>query len=151
MILIPKGVIDPERLKVRPICLLPEVSKIFEKVLVDRLTNWMEEHSEANLSPNQYGFRRQKSTVDAIIELREIIELTHKRDGGIVIAIDLDISNAFNSLQWADICSAMREKKFSVYVQLIIYNYLSNRELIYVNNDGNTMTRLVEAGVPHLR
>lgn len=79
--------------------------------------------------------------------MRELIELTHKRDGRVVIAIGLDISNAFNSLQWADICSAMREKRFPEYLQLIIYNYLSNRELIYVNKDGNTVTRAVEAWV----
>lgn len=75
LILIPKGE-DPEHPKMRPICLLPEISKMFEKVIVDRITAWMEEHPDAQLSPNQYGFRRQKSTVDATMELREVIELS---------------------------------------------------------------------------
>lgn len=106
LVLIPKGEIDPEHPKIRPICLLPEIGKIFERVIVERMTDWMEENSEAQLSPNQYGFRRLKSTVDAAMELRELIELTHKRDKEVVIAISLDISNAFNSLQWSDICKA---------------------------------------------
>lgn len=37
LVLIPKGTLDLERPKVRPICLLPEIGKILERVLTDRL------------------------------------------------------------------------------------------------------------------
>lgn len=102
LVLIPKGVLDPECPKVRPICLLPEIGKILERILTERINIWMEEHPESALSQNQFGFRMHRSTVDAIVELREFIEFAHKEDGT-VIAVALDIENAFNSLQWADI------------------------------------------------
>lgn len=114
MVLIPKGVIDPECPKVRPICLLPEIGKIFERILAERMYAWMEEHPESELSPNQFGFRRQRSTVDAIVELREFIEFAHKEDG-VVIAVAVDIANAFNSLQWADIMLALETKNSTIY------------------------------------
>jgi len=87
---------------------LAEIGKILEKVLAERMWSWMKENPKAALSPNQFGFCKQRSTVDAIVELKEFIESVHK-EGGVVAAIGLDIANAFNSLQWADICEALKE------------------------------------------
>lgn len=147
LVLIPKGPLDMEHPKLRPICLLPEIGKIFERIVVDRLLEWMEGHPEAALSPNQFGFRRQRSTTDAIVEFREFIEFAQK-ENGIVIAAALDISNAFNSLQWADICQALENRHFPVYLQKLVYNYLSDRSIEYKNIDGYIITRRIEAGVP---
>lgn len=147
LVLIPKGVLNPENPKVRPICLLPEIGKIFERVLAERMYTWMEEHTESALSPNQFGFRRMRSTVDAIVELREFIEFAHKEDG-VVIAVAIDITNAFNSLQWADIMTALKVKNFPLYIQKIIDSYLSNRMIMYTDEEGTHVTRTIEAGVP---
>lgn len=147
LVLIPKSDFNPERPKVRPICLLSEIGKIFERILAERMVDWMENNEEAALSPNQFGFRKQRSTTDAIVELREFVEFAHKQ-GGVVIAVGLDISNAFNSLQWADICDVLKRKNFPIYLQRIIYNYLENRNIVYTNMDGEQMTRNMETGVP---
>lgn len=112
--LIPKDDFDLERPKVRPICLLAEIGEVFERIIVEKMKN----HPEATLNPNKFAFCRQRSTVDAIIELREFIEFAHK-EGGVLISIGLDIVNAFNSLQWADICEAMKQKNFPTYLQRI--------------------------------
>ena len=55
----------------RPISLLPYLSKIFEKIIYSRLMN----HFILNeiISPYQFGFRRQISTLDAIIHFTENI------------------------------------------------------------------------------
>lgn len=108
---------------------------------------WMDEHPESSLSPNQFGFRRMRSTIDAIVELREFIEYAHKEDG-VVIAVAIDIANTFNSLQWADIMLALKIKKFPLYIQRIIDSYLSNRLIAYTNEDGTQVTRKIETGVP---
>lgn len=147
LVLIPKSDFNPEKPKVRPICLLPEIGKIFERILAERMLDWMENNEEAALSPNQFGFRKQRSTTDAIVELREFVESAHKQRG-VVIAVGLDILNAFNSLQWADICDVLKRKNFPIYLQRIIYNYLENRNIMYTNMDGEQMTRNMETGVP---
>lgn len=147
LVLIPKSDFNPEKPKVRPICLLPEIGKIFERILAERMLDWMDKNEEAALSPNQFGFRKLRSTTDAIVELREFVEFAHKQ-GGVVIAVGLDISNAFNSLQWADICDVLKSRKFPIYLQRVIYNYLENRNIIYTNMDGEQMTRNMDTGVP---
>lgn len=146
LVLIPKGNLDLENPKLRPICLLNEAGKLLEKIIAKRLLDWMDTHPEAALSPNQFGFRKGRSTTDALVELIEFIQFAHNEDG-IVLTISLDIQNAFNSLQWSDICHALYIKRFPVYLQKIIRDYLSVRKIEYRTNDG-LIAREIEAGVP---
>jgi len=148
LVLLPKGDMDTNKPKTRPICLLTEISKVFECVINDaRINDWMETHQDSALSTNQFGFRYHRSTTDAIVELREFIEFAHKEEG-VVIAIALDIRNAFNSLQWVDICHALKNKGFPIYIQRLIHNYLSTRSIIYTDEHGTEVVRNIEAGVP---
>ena len=66
----------------RPISLLPSSSKILEKALYSRLT----EHIDTNniLNPQQFGFRKNSTTEDAIFHLtHEILTaLNTKKNGG---------------------------------------------------------------------
>jgi len=64
LVLIPKGTLEMRAPKVRPICLLSEIGKVFEKVIVGRMNAWMDSHPESQLSPRQYGFWKQTSTWD---------------------------------------------------------------------------------------
>lgn len=74
LVLIPKGGTVPTAAgsipKGRPICLLSEVGKILERVLVSRLERHMSDSNIADLSPGQYGFRRGRSTCDALMYVR---------------------------------------------------------------------------------
>ena len=54
----------------RPISILPTLSKVFEKCLYNRLLAFVELNSV--LTPCQFGFRRNISTVDAVLELTEL-------------------------------------------------------------------------------
>lgn len=72
--LIPKGdrhkeESEDELPKIRPICLLDEVGKAFERIIDDRIKGWMNRHPEARLSVHQYGFMEGRSTSDALIEV----------------------------------------------------------------------------------
>lgn len=114
--------------KVRPICLLDEMGKLFERIIAERIKMWMREHPEAELSNSQYGFRENRSTVDALLVVKDIIvETTGKKE--LVLAISLNIENAFNSIPWPVIRSALEKKGFPLYVRRIIDNYLSNRKI----------------------
>lgn len=124
LVLLPKGQICIEQPKVRPICLLNEIGKIFEKVLVGRITNWMDNNPESALTVNQFGFCRGRSTMDALTEVKKFIEFAIRNDG-VALAVSLDIANAFNSLQWGDIRHALREKKIPEYICRVIDSYSS--------------------------
>lgn len=130
----------------RPICLLDSVGKLFERLLKARL----EDHLEANggrLNDRQYGFRKGRSTVDAIKTVMEIVDSAasgplHKRELCAVIA--LDVSNAFNSARWDKINSALRQKEVPGYLSKIVGSYLSRRSLLY----GDGLHTPVTCGVP---
>ena len=60
-----KGSVNDEQ-NYRPISLLPNLSKIFEKTLYSRLMSFLENNNV--LSDRQNGFRRGKSTVRALYQ-----------------------------------------------------------------------------------
>ncbi|XP_072766691.1 uncharacterized protein [Anoplolepis gracilipes] len=81
----------------RPICLLDEVSKIFERIIAKRLVRHISR--EGGLHEEQYGFREGRSTVDAISRVTSLTEEAVE-GGGVALAVLLDIANAFNTLPW---------------------------------------------------
>lgn len=131
LVLIPKGgESSPGIPKVRPICLLSEVGKTFERVIVGRISDWMKEQQMAQLSDDQYGFRENRSTCDALIRVKKTIEQATK-EGGYAVAVSLDIKNAFNSIPWGVIRQALIEKGFPDYLRRIIDSYLDSRSIEY--------------------
>lgn len=65
-----------------------------------------------------------------------------------LIAVSLDIKNAFNSLPWTSIRKALQKKGFPKYLCKIIDDYLSGRSVEYTDDQGNLIRREVWAGVP---
>ena len=55
----------------RPISLLPNISKIFEKIIKNRLSKFLEENN--CLFSKQFGFRNKHSITHALIDLTETI------------------------------------------------------------------------------
>lgn len=85
-------------LSYRPITLLPNISKVFEKVIHRQMTEHAEEHQ---LLPNgQFGFRRGHSTVHAVTKLLSDI-CWQKNDRQGVGACLIDTEKAFDTV-WLD-------------------------------------------------
>lgn len=109
---------------VRPICLLNDIGKAFERIIVKRIKAWSSKYPQAALSDNQYGFRKRKSTCVALTRVKAEVQRA-VGNGGVVIAVSLNISNAFNSLPWPKIHKALRDKGFPTYIRRIMRGYLS--------------------------
>lgn len=133
--------------KARPICLLNEVGKILERILVQRMLDWMESHPESGLSRDQFGFRIGRSTNDALSLVSESIR-TSTESGGYTVAVGLDIQNAFNSIPWTAIRCALREKGFPAYIQRIIDSYLHARSIEFSAAGGKRLSHPMTSGVP---
>ena len=79
----------------RQIALLPSVSKIFENVMLDQISNYFINNNL--LSMQQYGFRAKHSTEFAALNL--VDHLTNKLDTGLISSnIYIDLSKAFDTL-----------------------------------------------------
>ncbi|XP_046974741.1 uncharacterized protein LOC124541012, partial [Vanessa cardui] len=79
---------------------------------------------EPGLSEWQFGFRRGRSTLDAVARLREVAEEEVSR-GGVLLAVSLDISNAFNTLPWEVVLEALRYHNVPDYLRRTIADYFS--------------------------
>jgi len=95
----------------RPICLLDTVGKVFEKLISKRLNLAVD--AAGGPSATQFGFRKGKSTLDAIRTVTGTAAeaIRGKRwKGGTkkdCLLVTLDIKNAFNT-NWTRIMQALR-------------------------------------------
>ena len=81
----------------RPISLLPFFSKILERLMHNRLYNFLTEHNILQVSMNQFGFRKNYSTFLALMDLVDNIS-KNIDEGNYSIGIFLDLSKAFDTI-----------------------------------------------------
>lgn len=132
---------------VRPVVLLNEAGKALERILASRLVRHLEGGSGPGLSEFQFGFRARRSTIDAFKRLRAVTgEAEHRRE--VVVAVSLDIANAFNSLPHSVIREALNFFGVPPYLRRLLEAYLSDRRVAHENRLGSVEWRRVDCGVP---
>lgn len=135
----------------RPLCMLDPLGKAFEAIIVMRLQETLE--GPNGLSPLQFGFRRGRSTIDAIQAVMNIAQDatsgTRWRwgDKKYCAVITLDIRNAFNSASWPKTIEALCRCRTPKYLIRVIADYLKDRWLYYDTDDGVKKYK-VSRGVP---
>ena len=80
------------------------------------------------------GFRKSRSTVDAIQAVVDIATKARRETGkrkGFCALISIDIRNAFNNVRWNICIEAMVRKMVPDYLWLMIDDYLSDKWVIY--------------------
>jgi retron-type reverse transcriptase len=148
LVLIPKPVKAGEAQALRPICLLDTPGKVLESVIFNRLRPYTE--NETGISNRQFGFRRGKSTIDAISKLTHKVDqaISNKTKSKRLCTITtVDVKNAFNSARWESILSSLNKIETPEHIKSLIKSYLNNRFLLYDTQIGQVM-RKVNAGVP---
>ena len=108
------------------------MEKILEEMIFQRIRGHMV--GESGLSENQFGFRKGKSTVDAIQTVVDISTKARRGTGkrkGFCALISIAIRNAFNTARWNICIEAMVRKKVPDYLLRMIDDYLSDRWVIY--------------------
>lgn len=152
LVLLPKGKgAHGEPSSLRPICLLDSPGKMFERVIHDRLLD----HALANgaLSNMQFGFLKNRSTVDAIKTVIDTassaIEGTRWKGGTIeyCAVVTLDVKNAFNTANWSCIRRSLARINTPPYLMKTVESYFTDRKLRY-NTDEGLKYYKVSAGVP---
>lgn len=149
LVLLPKAGKPPgDPSAYRPICLLDTAGKVLEKIILNRLL--IRTEGADGLSSNQFGFRKGKSTVDAILSVTKSAEIAiqRKRRGVRYCAVvTLDVRNAFNSASWAAIADALLRLGIPEYLYKILGSYFQNRVLVYDTEAGRKCVDIT-SGVP---
>ena len=79
----------------RPISLLPSISKIFEKVILEQLATYLDRNNVVH--KHQYGFRKNNSTEYASLHIVDYLNYELDKNGT-PTNIYLDLSKVFDSL-----------------------------------------------------
>lgn len=152
LVLIPKPGKPPgQPSSYRPICLLDTMGKLLERVIQQRLTPITE--GVGGLSDRQFGFRRARSTLDAIGQLvstaREALSRHGRRGlrGHFCLVMTIDVLNAFNSANWTQVLGTLAGMDIPAYLQNIIVDYLKDRILEYDTDEG-PKEYAITGGVP---
>lgn len=104
-----------------PISLIDCLVQLYEALIRNRIN--LELESKQLISENQYGFRKEMSTVYAIMKIERIMDVNrHNADAKVIVLMTLDIKNAFNTANWAGVVVAMKHKGISDYLCNIVDN-----------------------------
>ena len=129
----------------RPISILPCLSKVFEKIISERLLSFI--HKNNILTASQYGFRRNHSTLMAILKVYDFV--TKAIDNREFCAgIFIDLSKAFDTLDHSILAKKLEFYGFRGIVNKLMISYLTNRQQYVVYNYGSSNLASVQYGVP---
>ena len=129
----------------RPISVLPVISKVFETVMHEQLT----EHFVNNLlfNPQQYDFRKNSSTELAALELIDRL-LNQLNKHSIPINFYIDLSKAFDSLRHDILIEKLAYYGVKNKALDLLKSYLSNRKQYVKLNYMTSTVRSISVEVP---
>ena len=129
----------------RPISLLSNIDKIFEKLMHSRLIEFLEERQI--LYYKQFGFRKDFSTNHAILNLLEIIQKALD-DGQIACGIFIDLEKAFDTVSHDILLEKLDHYGIRGISNDWFRSYLSNRSQFVSINGFNSDYKTIKYGVP---
>ena len=129
----------------RPISLLPFFSKLFERLMYNRLIDFIEKHRL--LYQYQFGFRKNHSTFMALVTLLESI--TSALDNlEFSICILIDFRKAFDTVEHSILLNKLNHYGIRGTALQWFNSYLTNRyQYVNYNNTTSNMKQIV-CGVP---
>ena len=129
----------------RPICMLSTVGKLMERMVQRRMEHYLE--SNFMLNSAQYGFRQEKSTVDALLVIKNSIRESLDANQ-FCIVVHLDIQGAFDCVWHKGLLYKMIALGFDHPTVEWINSYLTNRRIKVRLGNTNSDEKLVTCGVP---
>ena len=129
----------------RPISLLSNINKIFEKLMHQRLYSFLSVNK--CIYDLQFGFRNQHSTNHALIDLTEDIRET--LDNSLfAVGIFIDLQKAFDTVDHKILLSKLDHYGIRGIANDWFRSYLTNRQQYVFVNDTNSDLKYMLYGVP---
>ena len=129
--------------------MLDSAGKILERIMYTRIEIIAGNH----LSYRQFGFRKRRSTVDAI---NLVVETAKRAISGTrwengekeyCAVVTLDMQNTFNSARWDRIMEALDQFGIPKYLQKLVASYFKDR-ILQSDTDDRLKEYKVSGGVP---
>ena len=129
----------------RPITTLSVFSKIFEKLVHNRMTSFISRYNI--IKPNQFGFQRNKSTSDAILEFLENVYESFE-DNNFYFSIFLDFSKAFDTISHDILMNKLEYMGFRGPLHSWLTSFFSNRRQYVDVGSSSSYSLPITIGVP---
>ena len=129
----------------RPISIISPIAKVFENLIACQITTHFERHNL--LSENQFGFRRRRSCE---LALNTMMEYWKQRldKGERTIAVFLDLSKAFDTINHQLLINKLRHYKFDDSSLTLMDNYLKERFSLVKQGGHKSEMEPLRTGVP---
>ena len=129
----------------RPVSILPVLSKVLERLMYNRLINFLNKHKI--LYEYQFGFRKLHSTYMALIAAQEFI-CNASQNGEYCVGVYLDFSKAFDTIDHEILLTKLGHYGIRGVALEWIKSYMSNRSQSVSLNDCTSMVKSVNCGIP---
>jgi hypothetical protein len=128
----------------RPISLLSTISKVFEKLILTKIRNYIP------LSDTQHGFRQNHSTTTLLTDLSQRISTGFNQNPppSRTILTAIDINKAFDTVPRHILINKILDTPISPNDKKIIANFLSNRTGQVIQSKHSSKTYRLYNGVP---
>lgn len=143
---IPKVSASNRICNLRPISLLSIIDKVFEKIIFDQVSNYLD--SNGLLFERQFGFRKGAGTEQAVLNL--IDHICEGLDAGYrgVAGVFFDFSKAFDLVDHDILINKLRLYGFDGKTLDLFRDFLSNRLQFVQVGDAKSTKLPVKCGVP---
>jgi hypothetical protein len=129
----------------RPVSLLPQFSKILEKIFNNRLESFINEYNILNEA--QFGFRTKCNTTHALLKLIEgITDSIDKRKS--TIGIFIDLKKAFDTVNHSILTQKLYKYGIRGLANDWIKSYLQGRKQFVSMNNHKSKLMSISCGVP---
>ena len=128
----------------RPISLLSNIDKIYEKIIYKRLHAFLTHHNI--LFPQQFGFRKSYSTLHAVLSISQ--KLYNALDSGkFAYAVFIDLEKAFDTVDHKILLSKLNHYGIRGTTLNLLKSYLSDRFQFVSLSGADSSTSPIKHGV----
>ena len=126
---------DPKSIKnYRPVSVLPNVSKVFERIILKQILEQMNKYLSQNLCKYRKGFSTQTALTMLLEKWKKILD-----DNGYAGAVIMDLSKAFDTINHELLIAKLDAYGFSTEALTLIAGYLSDRwQSVKINDTFST-------------
>ena len=129
----------------RPISLLPALGKLLEKVVSNRLIDYLDNFDL--ITPHQFGFRKNYGTEYAIMDIHEKL-LHNLEEGTNTCSVFLDLAKAFDSVNHTILLQKLHKYGIRGNMLSFFKSYLESRSQFTFLNNHSSSSIFIRYGVP---